>query len=189
MKKLAVFFPGIGYTVDKPLLYYSRKIAAEHGYEVKLLPYTGFPAKIRGDRQRMAESFRIAREQSLAMLQDVSFADYDRILFAGKSIGTAVAAEIAAKSPFRERILLLLYTPLEETLSFAPARAVAFTGSADPWVGGKDSRIAALCESLGIPCHVVADANHSLETGHAAVDIRNMQMIMQETEAFLQLYS
>ena len=26
-KKLAVVFPGIGYTVDKPLLYYSAKMA------------------------------------------------------------------------------------------------------------------------------------------------------------------
>ena len=33
MKKLAVFFPGIGYTADKPLLYYSRKLAAELDYE------------------------------------------------------------------------------------------------------------------------------------------------------------
>ena len=40
-KKLAVFFPGIGYTVDKPLLYYSRKLAASAGYDIRLLPYTG----------------------------------------------------------------------------------------------------------------------------------------------------
>ena len=32
--KIAVFFPGIGYNNDKPLLYFSRKIALEHGYEV-----------------------------------------------------------------------------------------------------------------------------------------------------------
>ena len=31
--KLAVFFPGIGYHCDKPLLYYSRKLAQECGYE------------------------------------------------------------------------------------------------------------------------------------------------------------
>ena len=46
-KKLAVFFPGIGYTTDKPLLYYSRKIASEQEYEIKLLPYKGFPAAAR----------------------------------------------------------------------------------------------------------------------------------------------
>lgn len=32
-RKLAVFFPGTGYHTDKPLFYYSRKIAAAKGYE------------------------------------------------------------------------------------------------------------------------------------------------------------
>ena len=63
-RKLAVFFPGIGYTIDKPLMYYSRKIAAAAGYEIKLLPYAGFPDKIQGDADRMQESYRIALTQS-----------------------------------------------------------------------------------------------------------------------------
>lgn len=33
MKKLAVFFPRIGYHCDKPLLYYGRKIAEERGFK------------------------------------------------------------------------------------------------------------------------------------------------------------
>ena len=95
MKKLAVFFPGIGYTVDKPLLYYSRKIAAEQGYEIKLLPYQGFPSKIMGDRGRMEESFRIALEQTQQMLSEMDLSQYEKLLFVGKSIGTIVAAKVA----------------------------------------------------------------------------------------------
>ena len=34
--KAAVFFPGIGYHCDKPLLYYSRKLAQECGYEDRM---------------------------------------------------------------------------------------------------------------------------------------------------------
>lgn len=41
MKKLAVFFPGIGYHCDKPLLYYSRKMAEQNGYDERItLTYT-----------------------------------------------------------------------------------------------------------------------------------------------------
>ena len=43
MKKAAVLFPGIGYSVDRPLLYYSGKMALSRGYEVIRVPYTGFP--------------------------------------------------------------------------------------------------------------------------------------------------
>lgn len=35
MKKLAIVFPGIGYHCDKPLLYYSKKIAVSNGFEIK----------------------------------------------------------------------------------------------------------------------------------------------------------
>ena len=31
--KIAVFFPGIGYHCDKPLLYYARKLVQEYVYE------------------------------------------------------------------------------------------------------------------------------------------------------------
>lgn len=37
--KLAVFFPGIGYHSDKPLLYYSSKIAQELGYDIIQVAY------------------------------------------------------------------------------------------------------------------------------------------------------
>lgn len=33
MSKLAIYFPGIGYHCDKPLLYYSRSLARELGYQ------------------------------------------------------------------------------------------------------------------------------------------------------------
>lgn len=43
--KLAVLFPGIGYTCDKPLLYYGAKLAKSYGYEVKRVEYGNFPKK------------------------------------------------------------------------------------------------------------------------------------------------
>ena len=134
MSKLAVVFPGIGYTVDKPLLYYSRRLAADAGYEIKLLPYAGFPKKVKGDTGRMAESYRIALEQSKEMLSDTDFSMYEEILFIGKSIGTIAAAQLASESPVSSRIRLVLYTPLKETFSFPFGEALVFTGSADPWV-------------------------------------------------------
>ncbi|MDO5702756.1 MAG: alpha/beta hydrolase [Lachnospiraceae bacterium] len=185
MGKLAVFFPGIGYTADKPLMYYSRRIAADHGYEIRIMAYTGFPKKVKGDRGRMEESFALAMEQSLEMLSDVDLAEYDDILFVGKSIGTIVAAKIASESPVKDRIRLVLYTPLAETFSWDFGKAVAFTGDDDPWVGKKESPISALCESRGIPCQVIAHANHSLESGDVSADMRELQRVMEETERFV----
>ena len=185
MKKLAVFFPGIGYTVDKPLMHYARRLAANAGYEIRLLPYAGFPDKIIGDRDRMTASFAIAYGQAEEMLKDLDFSAFEEILFVGKSIGTVVAAKMASESKFRDRIRLILYTPLPETFSLPFGEAVAFTGGADQWVGKEKSPIPKLCRERGIPVTVIPGANHSLETGEVGTDIRNMEVIMEATRRFM----
>ena len=185
MRKLAIVFPGIGYTVDKPLMHYSRRLALSLGYEVKVLPYNGFPPKIQGDTDRIMRSFEIALGQSEEMLAETDLSQYNDILFVGKSIGTIVAAKIASDSPYRNKIRLILYTPLEETFGFSFDQAIAFTGTADPWVGKNDSRIPELCEKNGIPCFVIEDGNHSLETDDPIEDIKRLKKIMKKTEKFI----
>ena len=191
--KLAVIFPGIGYTADKPLLYFGRRIAVEYGYEVRIMDYKGFPPKVKGDRNQMEESFFIALRQAEEMLAGVDFTEYDDIVFIGKSIGTIVAAKIAADaasgtasdSPAKARIRQVLYTPLEDTFRFPIGEAIAFTGDDDPWVGKENSRIPALCQERGIPCRLVPHANHSLESRDVFEDMKELRRVMKETEAFL----
>ena len=206
MSKLAVFFPGIGYTADRPLLHFSRRIAAAQGYEIRIMDYKGFPSKVKGDRKRMEESFDIALGQAREMLSGVDLEEYEDILFIGKSIGTIVAAKIASESPAKERIRMILYTPLDDTFTFisTPAdgnsaslnkspdgriasfgKAIAFTGDDDPWVGREKSRISALCQERGIPCTVIPQANHSLESGDVFSDLKELYRIMEETEKFI----
>ena len=184
-KSIAVFFPGIGYTVDKPLLYYSRKLAREEGYEVKLVPYSGFPEKVKGDAGRVRQSYEIALKQAQEMQEIIDFADYDRVLFVGKSIGTVVALQIASESGCFGKIRKVLYTPVEQAFAFDLPNAVAFAGTADPWVGGADSRIPQLCEEKRIACHVYEGANHSLETGNTQADLEYLADVMNKTRDFI----
>ena len=185
MKKLAVFFPGIGYTADKPLLYYSRKLAAELSYEVLTLSYGGFPKKPKDDPEKLKACFRLAADQAAEQLEEVRWKHYDEIVFVAKSIGTAVAADLVAKCPVKERIRFVLYTPVEKLFSFPLGEAVAFTGGADPWVGGAESRVPALCRERGIPCLVFPGANHSLETGDLHTDLQTIIAVMESTGRFL----
>ena len=187
MSKLAVFFPGIGYTADKPLLYYSRKLAAAHGYEVKVLSFSGFPEKAKGDEGKMAVSVQIAITQSREMLKDIDLSEYEEVLFIAKSIGTIAAAAVASESPARGKIRIILYTPLEATFRYSLDGAIVFTGGADPWVGREKSRIPALCAEAKIPCVLIPGANHSLETENVWADITNLERIMGETEDYMRL--
>ena len=47
--KLAVLFPGAGYHVDKPLLYYAKDLAVSLGYEYISVEYGKLPDAIKGN--------------------------------------------------------------------------------------------------------------------------------------------
>lgn len=179
--KLAVFFPGMGYTNDKPLLYYSRKMLDAQGFETKLLTFSGFPKKDKNNEKKMLKAFQIALSQAEEQLADMTWEQYEEILFIGKSIGTAAAANIAdqLKKPVRQ----VIFTPLEMTFANTVQDAIVFTGSADPWV--PKGRIPELCVERNIPCHIVEQGNHSLETGDWKVDLETIRRVMTEVEAFL----
>ena len=178
---IAVLLPGIGYTCDKPLLYYSGKLAGSLGWAVTPVPYTGFPAKIRGDRERMRESCEIALRQTERMLKAVDWRQYDPVFFISKSIGTAAAVRYAGACgiPCRH----ILFTPLEETFSVPVREAIAFHGTADPWAD--TNRIRSLCKEAEIPLYITENANHSLETGDVLENIRTLGFVMQRVKAYL----
>lgn len=88
--KLVVCFPGIGYHCDKPLLYYSRKLAACAGYDhTLLLQYTYHKDGLRGSPAALREAFDTLYAQAEAQLSAVDWPQYNDVLFLSKSIGTA----------------------------------------------------------------------------------------------------
>ena len=180
-KKLAVILPGIGYTCDRPLLYYGGKLAQNLGFEVVRVPYGGFPAKVRGDLEKMRQSAEMALQQTEEMLRDVDWNQYGQIIFISKSVGTVVAAAYAHAHQLSCNHIL--FTPVETTFAVPVKNAIAFHGTADPWV--ETETLKRLCREANIPLHITENANHSLETGDVPLDIRNLQAIMAQTEAFL----
>ncbi len=180
--KIAVIFPGIGYHTDKPLLYYGKKLAKNLGYEIREVPYRKFKPGIKGDAGKMREAFDSALSQAEEMLDDVKWKKAEDIVFISKSIGTAVAAAYAAAHKLKVRHVY--YTPLAETfLAAAEGNGIAFHGTADPWA--TDEAIEEGCRAKKIPLIVIPDANHSLETGDVATDLKNLQTVMEETERWL----
>lgn len=180
-KKIAVIFPGVGYHVDKPLLYYSKKLAAQNGYEIKEVPYGKFPKGVKGSREKMEKAFFSALEQAGEILKDVDFSEYHDILFISKSVGTAVASAYAGKHGLNTRNIY--YTPVEASFQFMKQPGIAFTGTADSWV--TFDAVERGCRDGGFPLHVTEDGNHSLETGDVRRDLENLQMIMKITEEYI----
>ena len=182
MSKIAVIFPGIGYHTDKPLLYYSKRLAANDGYEVKSVDYTGFPKDVKGSAEKMRKSYLIALEQTGEILSGVNFADYEDILFISKSVGTAVAASYAGEMNINARHIY--YTPVAESFKFIKEKSgIVFHGTDDKWVD--TSIIRSECERLSLPLYITDDASHSLETGIVETDLDNLKIIMNQTKKYI----
>ena len=183
--KLAVFFPGIGYHCDKPLLYYAKKLAVEKGYdEIIALDYTmENKQNIRGNREKMTEAFETLYEQAQRKLEGIDFDAYDEVLFVGKSVGTVIASALAEK--YKIRCRKILYTPVEATFEFGQEDAVAFIGSKDPW-----SDVDEVVREAGlkkVPMEVYEGVNHSLE---GADTLRNLEIlvdVMEKTGEFMDI--
>ena len=181
-KKIACLFPGIGYTCDKPLLYYSGKLLKESGWDIVPVPYSGFPDKVKGDPEKMRQCAQMALDQAEKRLKDTDWNEYADILFIGKSAGTVVCAAYARRYALRCR--QILFTPVEDTFQFADQNAVVFHGTADPWADTK--KIRHFCRSLNLPLYETTGANHSLETGDVDQDIRELRKIMKYVKEFVQ---
>lgn len=183
-KKAAVLFPGIGYTNDRPLLYYAKKLAQKHGYEIIPVNYTGFqnPKDVIGKADAMKASFELAYEQSEKILADVKWESYQDIVFVSKSVGTAAAACYSMKHDIPAGHIY--YTPVAGTFLFMkPESGIAFHGTADPWA--EDETVEDSCRKLHVPLYEIDHGNHSLETGDVQHDLDIMKKIMKKTEAYL----
>ena len=182
MARYAVIFPGVGYHTDKPLLYYGKMFARKNGYEIIEVPYGNFKKGIKGDVKKMREAFESAFAQTEEILRDVRWDEAEDILFISKSIGTIVAAVYERKKNLSVRHVY--FTPLKETFQEARGgNGIAFHGTADPWAS--DADIAEGCREKDIEYFEIPDANHSLETGDAINDLKNLTRVMMDMRDWL----
>ncbi len=180
-RKVAVIFQGIGYNIDKPLLYYSKKIASEHGYDVIVVEFNGIDKGSLKDKDTILSAFDLAVSLAEEQLKEEDFSSCEDIIFVSKSIGTVAASVYAAKHDIPAG--QVYYTPFPQTLSHAKeGNGIVFFGDKDPWV--EPDTIRDLCISKNIRYRIIEGGNHSLETGHVSVDVENMNNTIREVEDY-----
>ena len=185
MKKLVIFFPGIGYHCDKPLLYYARKLTQECGYEESIsLSYSYDGRNIRGDEQKMQQAFEALYAQAEQQLSKVDFGKYSEILFVSKSVGTIIASNYAWK--YKIPCQQVLYTPLKQTYAFPHENAIAFIGTKDPWSNTEE--VVRLSEQQKVSIYVYEEANHSIETPDTMKNLELLTDVMEKTKRYIHLF-
>ena len=179
MKKISVFFQGIGYNSDRPLLYYSRKLAVRHGYDTEDVRFGNIDKSVLKSLKDAPEVFDAAIRQAGEILDGLDLMRYEDIVFVSKSIGTVAAAAYAKKRGLKVR--QVFFTPLEKTFSFTQdSNGIVFFGTGDPFISA--GKVEELCRTNHLKYRIFEGANHSLETGDVAADISNLADVMKDVE-------
>ena len=174
-EKVAVILPGVGYTCERPLLYYCAKIVKAMGYEVIKIQYPSMP--IKKDLATMKEDCQIGLEHLNRVLDPEMIRQYDEILFVSKSIGTLIGTEYAHQHGLSCRHILL--TPVAQAIH-AGDEYVAFHGMADDWVDVHD--VKTKCTNT---LHLYEGANHSLETGDLEKDLDILGDVIRRVKKYI----
>ena len=154
MKKLVVMFPGVGYTMDFPLMYYASFLYEAKGYEQIHMKYNSIFFEAELTREEM--SLRV-REYVWEKVKDIDFDPYDEVVFLSKSFGTAEAGYLAEKLGIKP--IQIYLTPVPRALPYIKEADTVVMGTADEvYLECKE-----YCEEHGIKPLYIEGANHSLE--------------------------
>ena len=154
MKKLVVIFPGVGYGLDSPLLYYADFLYETNGFDRIHMNYQS----IFSNRDLSLENkLQKVREYIWLQVKEVNFDLYDEVVFLSKSVGSVEAGILAEQ--LKLDVVQVFITPVEEAISYCDANSIVVIGTKDKAYELYKNH----CEENGIKVMYVEDANHSLE--------------------------
>ena len=154
MKKLAVIFPGAGYGLDCPLLYYADFLFETKGYERVHMKYLDILSR---KDILLEEKIKMLREYTWNQVKGIDFAEYQEVIFLSKSIGAIEAGILSERLGISVKHIFL--TPVEDATTYLKDDSVVIIGTEDKsCLVYKD-----LCEEKDIKALYIDGGDHSLE--------------------------
>ena len=126
MKKIVIIFPGAGYGLDCPLLYYADFIYETKGFDRIHMNYQSI---LSNTELSIENKLTKVREYVWEQVKDVNFAVYDEIVFLSKSIGSVEAGILAERLGIKA--IQVFITPIEEAISYCDMDSYVVIGTKD----------------------------------------------------------
>jgi hypothetical protein len=154
MKKLVCIFPGIGYGVESPLLYFADFLFETNGFVRVHINYGDF---LNDKTLNLEQRLNNLRHYELEQLKNIDFSDFSEVVFISKSIGAVEAGWIANELKITVKQIFL--TPIKESLDFCDSNSKVIIGTNDNcYLIYRE-----YCVENNIPLLIITDGNHSLE--------------------------
>ncbi len=188
--RLAIIFSGIGYTYRNPLLYYSRRVVQELGYDYIGIDFKYYEnqefSNMKDDEQEiMWEEDNSSVIESLMEIEE----KYNGIVLIGKSMGTSVIRRYIKKTNKLRDIRLVLITPGNEWSDFKNEIVhlgndiLVVSSLEDKYYMDVDS--SELKKKSNFTFIELEKGNHSLETNDTLCDLNKIMVIMDGMRKFI----
>ena len=176
--RLALIFPGLRYTCDMPLLYYSTELLLERGCDVLQLWIDSEAPEF--ERISQAELTQQLLEYSEALLiAGKNGGTYNDLLLVGKSLGTLTMTLMLTNDQAFLNETTIWFTPL---VNLPPVSQVMLSLSGPAFIAGGDAdptfeqeAVSQIKAKANTTVTVLKDANHSLEI--PGDPIRSLQIL------------
>lgn len=189
--KLAIVFPGLGYSCHMPLLYYSTLILLNKGFDVLWVE-----ANYGKSKDYMARSKEMQmqwlREDTISAIKSVLIKrNYRHAAMVGKSLGTVSLALLLPEKSLPKDTRNVWLTPLlndrdiNELIEMNPGRKSLFIiGTDDAYYDAKQLKV--IKEEAKGKALVIKGADHSLEIGDDAfASLRALQKTLRVIREFV----
>ena len=155
---IAVLFPGIGYTCERPLMQKCISQFHAQGFQIITLDFSAIPFHGPDD---LDTAYQTACAQVSKELSGFDFGQYRRILFLSKSLGTACASWYEQQMSTLPSQFFL--TPLPQTLRNITGQSQILgmvVGTEDTYVS--PTAVTDFCHNHEIPALLIEGVGHSL---------------------------
>lgn len=185
---LAVLLPGLNYSCDHPLLYYTTSILLQHSFDVVQLwaDYTATEFQSLSNQEQL----RWLAEDATALLNaGLAQRNYRRLLLVGKSIGTLTLGALFSNSETFLEAHAIWFTPLTQYTVVVHGMARAHKKSL--YVAGSGDRSFDTGPLRSAPFYashqnlVIEDADHSLQIPN---DLPRSLDVMKQIAAAVDAY-
>jgi hypothetical protein len=187
-QSLALIFPGLRYTCDKPLLYYTTQLLLDQERDVIQLWLDYGAPKYKELSQ--AEQTQYALEYSTALLSaGKNSGSYTEFIIAGKSMGTLMMTLLLTKFPELRQETTIWLTPLvnlppvSQAISSLIGPAFVASGDADPIFD--QGAVSLFKTKSNLTTRVIKNGDHSLEIpGDQLNSLQVLSNIMKDLDSF-----
>ena len=165
--RLAISFPGFGYTADMPVLYYPAFLARDRGFDLLQLK-TNYSTNAAYQQATGQEQLEWIMADARASLQaGLAQGNYPQLLLIGKSLGTIAISRLIDDLAEFPRLKILWLTPVltdpivTRVLLEHEIPGLVVIGKSDPYYD--PNRIREMESKAYLKLCVYDSANHSLE--------------------------